>query len=559
MTKSMLAGAAVAAATILCGGRSSAATFDADTLGFWTFDGENGSTFEGTVPNLVAGATMVLEATTTNAAGKTVYSPMYTNDVPTRYVFSDYAMTNLIGEMKASVHLRRGSVNTVASILRIPEFGKAVLDAEGNCSDFTIEVVMRPSETDNTNPNLMGISGANPNKSPMAMIGSSRTNGGYFGSLNSETATAVNGALKSWLGSNANLRTPLPTTSEWRHITLQYRHSTRQLRAVFDYHDTGSSSAVTFPSGTDIELALDSIFTILGGLGKHTVSHPSANVAAVRVTKRYLTEKEMLQVADKQVPDVLVHCRFTGPCGGQAKRIPNLVDNKMAGLTAIFANSTETFTNDTASTRGWMKTTFPAKDFWENPAAATSVTNADGRAAKTSCALTMNPAFLYGSFTCEMFVKSLAHAGNGTPLFGPHGEANNWGVSFNTAGTSRLRLYSQKKADGTTGSVEVYSGNVTEGSWHHVAVTYDAVTRKMLLYVDYTSKPASYTCVEGWDPWTPNNASKTFSLSVTGGFNMSAEGSLYGLLDEFRFTRGVLTPDQFIHPSGGPGVLMLLR
>ena len=53
MKKSLLVGAAVAAATILCGGRSSAATFDADTLGFWTFDGENGTSFEGTVPNLV--------------------------------------------------------------------------------------------------------------------------------------------------------------------------------------------------------------------------------------------------------------------------------------------------------------------------------------------------------------------------------------------------------------------------------------------------------------------------------------------------------------------------
>jgi hypothetical protein len=101
--------------------------------------------------------------------------------------------------------------------------------------------------------------------------------------------------------------------------------------------------------------------------------------------------------------------------------------------------------------------------------------------------------------------------------------------------------------DGKPRSVGYNSGNqqtmcwgkaLADGQWHHVATTFDAATSNIALYVNYklmVSKQVS----------DPLEISSSVEMLRMGGANFPSAGYT-NLIDEVRYTSGVLSSNQFL-------------
>jgi hypothetical protein len=92
---------------------------------------------------------------------------------------------------------------------------------------------------------------------------------------------------------------------------------------------------------------------------------------------------------------------------------------------------------------------------------------------------------------------------------------------------------------------------LSRSGWHHVAVTYDASTNKLRLYVDYNqvgtlalSAPLKFGTLSSQ------------SYSVGGGLN---NHSFDGWVDEVRLVRECLSPDKFMWLSSGLGMMLMFK
>ena len=118
---------------------------------------------------------------------------------------------------------------------------------------------------------------------------------------------------------------------------------------------------------------------------------------------------------------------------------------------------------------------------------------------------------------------------------------NNSSNAFNGSGTSGA-------AGGGGGNGYLYSaavGNgvpkITDGKWHHVAMTYDGTTVR--LYVDYAQR--GYLAWSGPLVYDASNAGK---LCIGGNYG-SNYGGWDGFIDEVRISDEALTPEKFLRVS----------
>jgi len=112
-----------------------------------------------------------------------------------------------------------------------------------------------------------------------------------------------------------------------------------------------------------------------------------------------------------------------------------------------------------------------------------------------------------------------------------------WSLSIDPAGRVRVRFDTQPDARAAGGPGFNQSigstGNLTDGEWHHVALTFDDATRSAAIYVDYERCGGGVTT----GPLVYDESELVFGRGLD------------GWLDEVRITPEVLHPEQFLRTT----------
>lgn len=143
------------------------------------------------------------------------------------------------------------------------------------------------------------------------------------------------------------------------------------------------------------------------------------------------------------------------------------------------------------------------------------------------------------SFTLEAFVR-VARLTSRHALIASkrrNGQTGaSWSLSLTPAGSLGVRFDTQPGTQsGGPGFNQIIGSPavVSDGAWHHVALTYDGGTRAVGLFVDYV----------------PSGRGTTLNQLVYDESDLVLGRGLEGWLDEMRLSAGALHPEQFLRPA----------
>ena len=177
--------------------------------------------------------------------------------------------------------------------------------------------------------------------------------------------------------------------------------------------------------------------------------------------------------------------------------------------------------------------------------------NGDQTAAGSFAYVENDAALHLSSFTVEFFVKFPAgysgvyNALAVMPAFMPCRNADAWGVRVTGTTTLQARFTPPQEEiapnSTLTGNVEMSAtiGNLFDGLWHHVALTFDDSSKTAKLYYDYELK---FTKVLTFTPWYTDNPDCRLSL----GASVETQQNSVCDMDEFRLSDTALPVDQFL-------------
>ena len=142
------------------------------------------------------------------------------------------------------------------------------------------------------------------------------------------------------------------------------------------------------------------------------------------------------------------------------------------------------------------------------------------------------------SVTVELFVKAdykeFADQWKNLIVMGGSGEQEAWALRVNANGTLAFRSGSVSRNGDT--------GNALDGEWHHLAFSFDADTKTLRLYFDY-SEVGSRELPDGLV--YADNADGIRNLEI-GSFNKASWGRWRGWVDEVRISNAALQPSEFL-------------
>lgn len=147
---------------------------------------------------------------------------------------------------------------------------------------------------------------------------------------------------------------------------------------------------------------------------------------------------------------------------------------------------------------------------------------------------------------------------DGTEYVG-QGGLMNWALGFDKDNKLRLRADSVPCAGVkpvNTGNwnqcaVDGAGGSVTDGKWHHLALTYVKAERKLRLWVDYGERPRLELTTAYELPLNPDDTMNIGSEHTGGAFDY--------WLDEVRYTEGALEPGRFMRWVYDAGTRIVVR
>lgn len=523
--------AIILSAFVWCGG----AAFSG-TAGLWTFDGQTGSAVPSLLPNRIAGSGFRLEAFTSSSSATPAAVPdaRYTDDVPAAFLFPDGALASNYFAFAKSVRLDTSSDRRTANALRMPLGG---LDG-----DFTVEWFVH-SETNIgawVNGFLAGVTHADPARNPVWQLDAYVNGAGNVRTNGTE--------ISRWLNNQPSGRT-FGTSDAWHHCALVCVREGGVCRFYQDYRLVNTSPGV--------EIGPDAVFQLSGTLGVATRSYFAQSVACVRLSDKALARRDFLVARNDPADRTLLRYRFHGMIGAVAGTAgtPRWFRNEANPLPAYDAYAAANAS--TAEFSGDLMLPSLEEDGAKRSNATSLSSATNGVAACFRLRAGCTPELPHGSFTAEAFFKAENVAMYVLPLFGQGAGAGldtGW-CAFLNQGRLAVRHYLQgvgsQQAAMTPFAAET-------GRWYHAAVTYDAPARTFRSYLsDGRTRWAS-------EPWTlPEDRAELwhegdpeFALSSQSSFNSGMTGGLSGLFDEFRFSRGVLAPEEFLRPCGLPGTVV---
>lgn len=553
---------------------------DPETLGFWTFNGENGTNVTDsretvTIPNLIERTdSLKLDMVFSTAGNGTAPLPTYTNDVQYAYLFDGFAGDNLLATCATSIQIKPDNWASTRSdgtwernhayfVMR--DVGALIKDR-----DWTLEMIMHaPIRGGWTDFIQLGTNTAN--KSSFLLRTSGRGQANYYSTSTSSADSQNGGNIYPKYDTEAPAgveETVYLTDDKWHHVALQWTESTKVLTLQVDY---GQAAEYKYWSDRSVNLELDDLakFTLFG-YGTYHNAMPT--VQAIRLTRGTLPRRCWMRTSvHRTAPETAYHYRFDGE-----DQLTNSFFNEVSQPRRSDLRLWKHLKRDT--TLGFFD---PEKPFVKLDGGLVTnmsvVGNRPGKRFYLDCVRT-NPAFttnsLGESFTHEFFFnfatnyiskkEDATQGGAGLILaeFGGTGGSTDWSktnwaliqtTGSKTSATASLRLdYYLLNDAGASSKPAAPTFSVSTNEWHHFALTYDAPSRKLVFYIDYAAK---YTKTFAAN----ERLTRGTSFCPFGNAWLNQNDHVFGAVDEWRISRRALSPDEFIRARNGGGLMLLVR
>ena len=561
-----------------------ALAFDANTIAFYAFDGGTAGTsaIGGTVTNKVDPSKYGGVISRSSLGGEGSWS----DDQPATYVFAkggykpELLCTNPRSVKVADLSDGRGIVcdfDSVASEL-------------GDLSEWTVEwfqkfptnLVYIPYYGLFTLPLMT----TDLTGTPASALYLTMTADSFF-RLHSYSQGSGYAGLMSLKG--ANIWDP-QLSGLWHHYAISYKNNKATLTVDYKY----SVSTTQTISPTNVPVALQ-----LPGPGTESYGAFHGSISCVRVSKKSLSVDDYMVASND--PDCHSRTVFHwGVDGGPGAMSPDSISNRawavsaatlnpgiysMTNLTGVGVYNLDTNGNRSVfcaelpkgSTRNQVFEGCRGDHIGENLSSLRMPTLPLSLSAPTTdpiwttgTRLTINATHFQpvdSSFTMEMFVKMNYDDWNAntqytsgsrrrTTIMGMYGGYgyHAWELYILPSGTGNdsLTLSAYNNVSDSTAQTMVASVAFSRNGWHHVAVTYDASTNQLRLYVDYKQVGATLTLSGPLKFGTLSSQ----SYSVGGGLN---NHSFDGWVDEVRLVRECLSPDKFMWLSSGLGMMLMFK
>ena len=390
----------------------------------------------------------------------------------------------------------------------------------------------------------------------------------------------------------------------WRHFAVVHREDQKTDTVYVNYATRGSSS-----TSTPVTNVFSSSSLVLGtNIGEADISRQAmysfrGKIAAMRVTAAALPPEGFLLAMDREVnPNTVFAYDFeegVDKIGTDlANPTPGTYPRSIYSLSWNYSVLASSYPEYAAWTRTRNRICWGDAFMHENRAcvqtfgrnSATTQEKIDDKDvwiyAGTILRREGTDGVLYGqnpsSWTMEAFFKAQYEpwSSNGSALFGKAGNAkvnqyqpqggakynwtpsSAWCLSWQADGSLKLswteddgNVNPESSESGTGGVAQsvTFAGTwLNDMRWHHVALTYDAVTRMFAVFVDArqigTAKVGEGTDYPLWDGPYEYQFSR-------------AQGAyaFEGWMDEIRFSNKVLTPEEMVHLETVPGLMLILR
>ena len=559
-----------------------------EVVGLWTFSGLPGETVAGDTEfeNKAGGdLSLILKKQQSGALWARAKSPTYLADVPATCLFSDTALTNLLGSLSSSLRMEGGSSSAdktpwmVGTSLVMTNFAAIV-----GSGSWTVEIIARMSKASegytvqdyNNDCALFGVGSASSgNTLPSICYRPWRPNAS--GQLHGFT----NGSSSEFTCNFYNrypyrISAVSPSAGDWRHILIAYNADSKTFVFRSDYSDFDTTTDQY--SGFASDFGPLSEFRIGGVWSNGHCDYPCGivDVAAVRVSRGMVAWHDGMTPWISSNPRELVHYRFSGELGKTVSVVTNDVASDLAftfctsryfdsNVWNIINPGSMIYTNDTQLP---YLSVGSGRDRVINDSSVASCTNgAWGRLALNMQNL---PAYFADSFTVEMIVR--VETQNYSQQY-PNPSVSLFSAPAYQSGASGFYMQSRQcslivgAADGSTdvGLLRTNYGvyDFARSVWHHVAVVCDRSLGIVKFYLDGICASSFEGGKDGsFDPslpiWKPGNA---MQYATIGGVASGWTSDRSGVVDEFRITRGVLDPIDFLRPKRtcGGGAMLMLR
>lgn len=564
--------AAAIAATMLAAVPSASAR----TVAWYHFnEGANGyapTGYPGIVTNAVAPGTLTgypyRQYGNMGFSGSGAYLPTYTNAFPTGLTWYDPVTGERAADRKGMYfHTANGDGSGDGAAVLVSD--NSALHCESITVECMIKVALAPGVSKLKNwTHLLTMRNAD-----MASTPSQTLNIKAWGMIVNTDGNLVvqaqvplsDGSGVDSSASMANLYTSGVNLADgnWHHVAITYDQST--MRIYVDYALKTSrewSHGLTYGTASKNRLCI-------GTFDATTYGRWQGFIDEVRISDEALPPEQFLRIVDVAAytatdADTVLYLPFNSsdftPFNSATSAIASMVDMRLStdtngvypridtGVPAVVSNELHSgiFSANTIMNEGcWTYTNNPA-----NPEKARYIIVDDFSKNNNTHLITS------GDFTAEFFLKVPTTPTRSSRILVENTGAKGAGIIQLVLGTSNLSctLYSQEEIDkyeaGTVSTMvttDFYTpvSNIVGGDWHHVALVVDRTNQRAALYLD--GKPLriveNFVLASGVS--TYSNDYKF--LKIGDGWGGNSANALHGLsIDEFRITRRVLAPQEFL-------------
>jgi len=235
--------------------------------------------------------------------------------------------------------------------------------------------------------------------------------------------------------------------------------------------------------------------------------------------------------------------QLDGEAGQPASQLAAELTASLAGLAGIETDGVPpAYDADVPGPVIWDGSTFQPLDISNGSSLRYTNNGATAQQAPKGSVVTVdgsNPALRLPSFTIEAFCRIAAPLSHHMILASKRRVAHggcSWSLSVSPTGSLQARFDIQEGDQGQNGvdwNLTASGGQVADGAWHHVAMTYDDARHEARLLIDYQAVARR---------GTPSGLVYDDEVFILG-------RGLHGLLDSFRLSDEALHPEQFLRTT----------
>lgn len=345
---------------------------------------------------------------------------------------------------------------------------------------------------------------------------------------------------------------------KWHHVAMTFDSGESRFRIYID-HTSVKNSVISGAVGFQYEFDGTKGPLVVGANTKVSNRTFVGEIDEVRISDVALAPEEMLTVGNAELtdPDVLVYMPFEKPAeettGGIAWDFDayNVASNKSHGV-SLSVKSTPPKTLAIGASSGSV----PAEKVYEGCLNGIAHDNAGSYLCLTNvpaggaCLLISDPTLKIPakSFTLETFVRCEKPLVSVNPASDSH-------VLFDCSAfkvlvhcqTQKLFLRTIDESGTSSDSHAQSMPELTDGAWHHVALSYDAESKVCSLFADYSC-------------WLTKSVTLRHDYGTAGKIYVGSGTSLAqffnGWLDEVRLTARALRPTEFLNTKNTDGSIL---